>query len=99
MNPQTSTQLVNDSSNIQSGKHKIRICLGSSCFSKAKESNLEYIERFLKEHYLNNAVDFAGHLCIEQCSKGPNIEVDGVMYNEVDATKLEEILLRHFEIK
>jgi len=99
MNSQTSPQPLNELNNIPSKRHTIRICLGSSCFSKAKESNLEYIERFLKEHNMNDAVDFAGHLCIEQCSKGPNIEVDGVMYNEVNATKLEEILLRHFEIK
>jgi len=78
--------------------HKIRICLGSSCFSKAKETNLEYIERFLKQNKLTNQVDFAGHLCIDKCINGPNIEIDGVMYNEADTAKLEKVLRQHFGI-
>jgi NADH:ubiquinone oxidoreductase subunit E len=72
--------------------HKIRICLGSSCFSKGKQSNLEYIEQFLKQHDITESVDFAGHLCIDKCSSGPNIEIDGIMYNVVDPSKLEGIL-------
>ncbi|HNW53992.1 MAG TPA: (2Fe-2S) ferredoxin domain-containing protein [Bacteroidales bacterium] len=77
--------------------HKIRICLGSSCFSKGKQSNLEYIEQFLKQHDITESVDFAGHLCIDKCSSGPNIEIDGIMYHEVDPEKLEGILNTVFE--
>lgn len=76
----------------QQKPHKIRICLGSSCFSKGKQNNLEYIEQFLKQHDITETVDFAGHLCIEKCSSGPNIEIDGIMYHEVDPEKLEGIL-------
>ena len=81
----------------QQKPHKIRICLGSSCFSKGKQSNLEYIEQFLKQHDITESVDFAGHLCIEKCSSGPNIEIDGIMYHEVDPEKLEGILNTVFE--
>ncbi len=83
---------------IKNTRHRIRICLGSSCFSKAKQSNLEFIERFLNENNLKDNVDFAGHLCIEQCMSGPNVEIDGIMYNEVDTQKLERILHSCFGI-
>jgi NADH:ubiquinone oxidoreductase subunit E len=80
-------------------KHTIRICLGSACYSKAKHENLEYIEAFLKENGLLQRVDFRGHLCIEQCQMGPNVEIDGKMYHEVNCEKLKIILPHHFMMK
>lgn len=80
---------------MKAARHKIRICLGSSCFSKAKQKNLEFIELFLNQHNLSENVDFAGHLCIEKCNSGPNIEIDGIMYHEVYPDKLEKILQKH----
>jgi NADH:ubiquinone oxidoreductase subunit E len=77
-------------------KHTIRICLGSACYSKAKHENLECIETFLKENDLLQNVDFSGHLCIEQCKTGPNVEIDGKMYHEVSPEKLRHILPQHF---
>jgi len=77
-------------------RHSIRICLGSSCYSKAKRTNLEYIEQYLQRNNLTNQVDFVGHLCIERCNMGPNVEIDGIMYHEVYPGKLKEILKHHF---
>lgn len=80
-------------------KHTIRICLGSACYSKARHDNLEYIEIFLKKYHLLEEVDFRGHLCIGKCKHGPNVEIDGLMYSEVDSEKLEGMLKRHFGVK
>ena len=96
MNIQRNHQHLQQKTESKATIHKIRICLGSSCFSKAKETNLEYIERFLKLNKVTDKVDFAGHLCIDQCITGPNIEIDDIMYNEVDPVKLEKILRVHF---
>lgn len=98
MTTKSNPQLLQQTIETNNTRHRIRICLGSSCFSKAKQSNLEYIERFLKQNKLTDEVDFAGHLCIEQCMTGPNVEIDGVMYNEVDTTKLEKVLRNHFGV-
>jgi len=92
MKTQNETQTIHPAIEARNKNHKIRICLGSSCFSKGKQSNLEYIEQFLKEHGITEEVDFSGHLCIDKCSSGPNIEIDGIMYSEVDPSKLEQIL-------
>jgi len=95
---QTNHQLVKPKTESNTTVHQIRICLGSSCFSKAKETNLEYIERFLKQNRFTDQVDFAGHLCIDKCITGPNIEIDGVMYKQADTAKLEKVLRFHFGI-
>lgn len=80
-------------------KHKIRICLGSSCFSKSKERNLQYIEQYLIMHGLKASVDFSGHLCEEHCGEGPILEIDGVLYAEVMPSQLGKILDKHFSRK
>jgi NADH:ubiquinone oxidoreductase subunit E len=98
MTTKSNSQLLQQTNEINNTRHRIRICLGSSCFSKAKQSNLEYIELFLKQNKLIDEVDFAGHLCIDQCMVGPNVEIDGVMYNEVDSAKLEIVLHKHFGV-
>jgi len=98
MNIQSDHQPVEQKTESNAPVHKIRICLGSSCFSKAKETNLEYIERFLKQNKFTDQVDFAGHLCIDKCITGPNIEIDGVMYKQADTAKLEKVLRFHFGI-
>ena len=96
MNTQSNHQTIQQKTEPKEKVHKIRICLGSSCFSKAKETNLEYIERFLKMNKVTDKVDFAGHLCIDQCITGPNIEIDDIMYSGVDPAKLEKVLRFHF---
>lgn len=98
MTTKSNPQLLQQTIETNNTRHRIRICLGSSCFSKAKQSNLEYIEHFLKQYKLTDEVDFAGHLCIDQCMTGPNVEIDGVMYNEVDTAKLEKVLRNHFGV-
>ena len=45
---------------------------------------------------VTDKVDFAGHLCIDQCITGPNIEIDDIMYSGVDPAKLEKVLRFHF---
>ncbi len=91
------TNSVSPLQDQRKSKHTIKICLGSACYSKAKHANLEFIEIFLKENGLIKEVDFMGHLCIEKCKCGPNLEIDGIMYHEVNCEKLPEILNRHFK--
>jgi NADH:ubiquinone oxidoreductase subunit E len=77
-------------------QHQIRICLGSSCFSRGNAENLEIVKKFLEENHLKESTDFRGHLCVECCKNGPNITIDNVKYHKVDQSNLEEILSKHF---
>ena len=73
-------------------KHSIKVCMGSSCFARGNTENLQFIENYIKENNLDADIDLIGALCTEECSSGPNIFVDDVIYNEVNEEKLNEIL-------
>lgn len=73
-------------------KHNIKVCMGSSCFARGNQENLQYIENYIKENDLDAEIELVGALCSEKCSSGPNIFVDDVLYNEVETEKLKEIL-------
>jgi len=73
-------------------KHEIKVCMGSSCYARGNESNLNILEKLIKEKNLDAQVELYGTNCIANCGKGPNIKVDGVEYNGVDEEKINEIL-------
>ncbi len=76
--------------------HEIQICLGSSCFSRGNAGNLRLIQDYLAARGLSARVATIGHLCEEQCSRGPNIIVDGEMHHALDTDGVRAILDRTF---
>ncbi|TRX71112.1 (2Fe-2S) ferredoxin domain-containing protein [Carboxylicivirga sp. M1479] len=77
--------------------HKILICLGSSCHSRGNAENLKIIQDFVKERDIATAIDFRGHLCNELCKRGPVIEIDDHVFEEVTQSNLPSILRSHFD--
>ncbi|MBO5964035.1 MAG: NAD(P)H-dependent oxidoreductase subunit E [Bacteroidales bacterium] len=77
-------------------KKEIVICLGSSCFARGNNKNLEFIQEYLKVNDLKSKITFKGQLCSQQCSKGPVVIIDGEMFTDVNKTKLMEILNSKF---
>lgn len=75
-------------------KHKIVICMGSSCFARGNERNIQVIQDFLKNNQLEADVEFVGTHCNNICSNGPNISIDGVMFNKLDGETLIDLLNR-----
>lgn len=73
----------------------ITICLGSSCFSRGNNRNLEVLQDFLKSHSLPPTVELSGHLCEGYCKSGPNVTINGKLYHEVDPIVIIA-LLNHF---
>ncbi|MBQ8459415.1 NAD(P)H-dependent oxidoreductase subunit E [bacterium] len=73
-------------------KHNIKVCMGSSCFARGNAENLEFIENYIKEHNLDAEIELVGALCSEECSSGPNIFINDVLYNEMNKEKLKEAL-------
>lgn len=74
---------------------QITICMGSSCFSRGNNRNLEVIQEYLREHPLPSAVDLSGHLCQGHCQSGPNLTINGKMYHAANPVSVTG-LLRHF---
>ncbi len=76
---------------------KIQVCMGSSCFARGNNRNLQVIVKYLKDNNLDATVELSGLRCCNLCSKGPNISIDGVEYDNVDSGTLIDILDKNFK--
>ena len=77
---------------VKQEKHKIRICLGSSCYTRGNAENLQIIQAFVDKKNINATLDFRGHLCKEDCQKGPVISINERTYTKVESSQVEKIL-------
>lgn len=73
-------------------KFNIEVCMGSSCFARGNQQNLEFIEDYIKENGLDAEIDLSGNRCSGNCAEGPNIIINGVEYSQVNEDKIKEIL-------
>ena len=77
-------------------KTLIKICLGSSCFSRGNNNSLEQIKQYLKDNNLKEEVDFRGELCSGNCKHGPVLKINGQIFYEIDQKSIHKILDNHF---
>ncbi len=73
---------------------EITVCMGSACFARGNEQNLEFIEKYVTENGFNAKISIAGSRCEGRCAEGPNIIVNGVEYSKIDENKIKEILMQ-----
>ena len=73
-------------------KHKITICMGSSCFSRGNEDNLELIESFVRNNNLDADIELVGSRCESKCARGPVITVGSKTLFGVDSGTLLDVL-------
>lgn len=78
-------------------KRHIKICLGSSCFSRGNNANVEVVKKYLNDNGLEAEVTFSGRLCEEICSRGPVVVIDDKLYEEVSLSRLHKILKEEFK--
>ncbi|HNY07304.1 MAG TPA: (2Fe-2S) ferredoxin domain-containing protein [Bacteroidales bacterium] len=78
-------------------KTEITICLGSSCFSRGNNKNLEIIKDYISENNLKDKVDFRGHLCAEMCNRGPVVKINGKIYFDINRDNIISILDSYFK--
>ena len=76
----------------------ITICMGSSCFSRGNNRNIEVIQDYLATQKLPPGVELSGHLCQGHCKSGPNVTIGGKMYHEVDPIVIIG-LLNHYLLR
>lgn len=75
----------------------IKVCMGSSCFARGNAKNLQLIQQFLIDNKLDSTIEITGLRCCDRCSKGPNLTIDDVEYNNIDTGTLLDILEKHFK--
>ena len=72
--------------------HEIKVCMGSACFAKGNQENLEYIKEFIETNNLNSEVKIMGALCENKCNVGPRIIIDNKEYHQVTRGELITLL-------
>ncbi|MCE5345842.1 MAG: (2Fe-2S) ferredoxin domain-containing protein [Bacteroidales bacterium] len=71
---------------------EMHICLGSSCFSRGNKEVVMFIREYLRKNHLEDKVIFKGARCMGRCSNGPNLNINGVIFEGVTISKIEGIL-------
>lgn len=91
---------------MDKAKHRIQICMGSSCFTRGNGINAELLQRLIAGGGLDarldeagsDGIEIAGSLCAGLCKDGPIIVVDGVVHKQVTPPTLQDILATRFGI-
>jgi NADH:ubiquinone oxidoreductase subunit E len=73
-------------------KLDIRLCMGSSCFSRGNNRNIETLKRYLAERGIEGECALVGHLCQNDCNAGPNLILNGCTHHEVDPVTLLDLV-------
>jgi NADH:ubiquinone oxidoreductase subunit E len=66
--------------------------MGSSCFSRGNSDNLGVIRDYLKSHKLEARIRLSGSRCEGKCLNGPNILIDGKLFQNVHSDTIVDIL-------
>jgi len=70
---------------------KIELCMGSSCFARGNALVLEKLESLLSEEP-DLDIELTGHLCMNECAGGPNIRIDGTLYQNLSVEEVISIV-------
>ncbi len=77
---------------VDQDKVEIKICLGSSCFSRGNRIILQDINKYIEVKQVKDRVFFHGAHCLGDCNDGPKVEVNGQLYTKVTPALVIEIL-------
>jgi len=77
-------------------KKEIKICLGSSCFSRGNKNTLQVVQKYLKDHQLEKDVILKGNHCLSNCSAGPVLQIGKEVFEQVSSEQVLEILENEF---
>lgn len=74
----------------------VTICMGSSCFSRGNNQNLEAIRAWLEANGKTANVTLKGCRCGGKCGVGPNVWINEVCYSDVTPERVPELLTAAF---
>lgn len=73
----------------------ISVCVGSSCHIKGAPEVIEKLQKLINEHDLYNQVELKGVFCLERCTEGVTIAIDGRIYSAMSPDGVVEIFSEH----
>ncbi len=71
----------------------INVCMGSACYARGNDLNIEYIEKYLSENNLDAQIEITASLCNGCCAEGPNIFINGELHNNMTLDKVKELMM------
>lgn len=71
---------------------RIALCMGSSCFARGNNQVLATLEAAIKANGWQDRVSLSGMRCGNLCSSGPNIEIDGTLYQGLDSGAMIDLM-------
>ena len=74
--------------------YEIEICLGSSCFSRGNREVVQVIRDYLRKNHLDDKVILRGARCMNRCSEGPFININGKTFVQIGVADIEKILVK-----
>ena len=72
--------------------NEIKICMGSSCYTRGNDENIETLENYINEHKEDSKIELIGLRCTNKCEKGPIIIINGKEYCNISYLELKKIL-------
>lgn len=73
----------------------VKCCVGSSCHIRGGAKTLKTFNALIAEHGLEDRVELAADLCLENCIQAPNVVVDGVTFGGITPDKAEAFFTKH----
>lgn len=71
---------------------RVEICMGSSCFARGNNENLEFLEKNQENSDFDIKLELIGKRCENICSEGPHICINEKKYNKISTDDLKNIL-------
>lgn len=75
---------------------QVEICIGSACFARGNARNVETLEKYIRTNHCQDQVnlEIKGRLCMGKCADGPNVMMNGELFNQVTPERMLELLDR-----
>ena len=69
----------------------VQVCVGSSCHLKGSQEIVEFFEKAIEEHGIDDEVVLTGSFCIGKCNRiGVTIQVDDDIHTGVTKESFKE---------
>ena len=78
---------------------EIIICMGSSCFARGNNENVKIAKKFTADCRISTDLKLTGCLCMDDCSSGPVVSINGVRHYRVDPLAFNDLLNKEIKEK
>ena len=72
----------------------VTICVGSSCSVRGSDEFASALEQLIEKEKLGNRIELVGAFCMEQCSMGVSVKVNGRQYREIHPEDAQSFFYR-----